>query len=82
MNRMVSRVVTPCRFLCCLINQAPWNEAEWGSGGMVPPFLTSAVDGGEWSASRPGGFISEETAHGARYVGGWVSTRDGLDAVE
>jgi hypothetical protein len=23
-----------------------------GSGGIAPPFLTSALDGGEWSASR------------------------------
>jgi hypothetical protein len=30
----------------------------WGSGGIAPPFLTSAVDGGEWSASRPGRFIA------------------------
>jgi hypothetical protein len=27
-----------------------------GSGGAVPPFLTSALDGGEWSASCPGHF--------------------------
>jgi hypothetical protein len=24
----------------------------WKSGGIAPPFLTSALDGGEWSASR------------------------------
>jgi hypothetical protein len=24
-----------------------------GSGGIAPPFLTSALDGGEWSASPP-----------------------------
>jgi hypothetical protein len=23
------------------------------SGGLAPPFLTSALDRGEWSASRP-----------------------------
>jgi hypothetical protein len=28
----------------------------WGSGGIAPPFLTSALDGDEWSASRPGRF--------------------------
>jgi hypothetical protein len=26
------------------------------SGGVAPPFLTSPLDGGEWSASRPGHF--------------------------
>jgi hypothetical protein len=27
-----------------------------GSGGTAPSFLTSELDGGEWSASRPGRF--------------------------
>jgi hypothetical protein len=36
-----------------------------GSGGIVPRFLTSAVDGGEWSASRPSCLIPRETAPGA-----------------
>jgi hypothetical protein len=35
-------------------------EHVWGSGGIAPPFLCSALDGGEWSTSRhcrfsPGG---------------------------
>jgi hypothetical protein len=25
----------------------------WESGGIAPRFLTSALDGGEWSGSRP-----------------------------
>jgi hypothetical protein len=25
----------------------------WGSEGIAPPFLTSALDGGEWLASSP-----------------------------
>jgi hypothetical protein len=37
---------------------------KWGSGGTAPSFLTSAQDGGEWSASRPCHFTSRETAHG------------------
>jgi hypothetical protein len=28
----------------------------YSGGGIAPPFLTSALDGGEWSASRPGRF--------------------------
>jgi hypothetical protein len=28
----------------------------WGTGGLAPPFLTSALDGGEWIGSRPGAF--------------------------
>jgi hypothetical protein len=35
-------------------------------------FLTSALAGGEWSASRPGRFTPEETAHGIHWTGGWV----------
>jgi hypothetical protein len=33
-----------------------------GSGGIAPPFLESALDGGEWSASRPYRFTPFETA--------------------
>jgi hypothetical protein len=31
-----------------------------GSGGIATPFLTSALDGGEWSASSPGRFTPRE----------------------
>jgi hypothetical protein len=44
-------------------------------------FLTSALDGGEWSASRPGRFIPRERAPGTRWIGGWMGPRVGLDAV-
>jgi hypothetical protein len=40
----------------CLINEALCHEGVRGSGRMARPFLTSALDGGEWSASRPGRF--------------------------
>jgi hypothetical protein len=42
-------------------------------------FLTSALFGGDWSASRPGRFIREERAPGTHWVGGWVGPRAGLD---
>jgi hypothetical protein len=29
----------------------------WGSEGIAPAFLTSALDGDEWLASRPGRYI-------------------------
>jgi hypothetical protein len=35
-----------------LINKELCHEDK-GSGGIAPPFLTSALDGGERSASRP-----------------------------
>jgi hypothetical protein len=43
--------------------------------------LTSALDGGEWSASRPGRFTPREGAPGTRWIGDWVGTRAVLDAV-
>jgi hypothetical protein len=43
--------------------------------------LTSVLDGGEWSASRPGPFIPREKAPGTHWIGGWVGPGAGLDAV-
>jgi hypothetical protein len=43
--------------------------------------LTSALDGGEWSASRPGRFTPGERAPGTHWIGGWVGRRAVLDAV-
>jgi hypothetical protein len=43
-------------------------------------FSTWALDGGEWSASRPGrAFIPGERTSGTHYTGGWVGPRAGLD---
>jgi hypothetical protein len=38
------------------------------SGGAAPPFLASAFDGGEWSASRPCRFTLEEIAPGNHWI--------------
>jgi hypothetical protein len=40
-------------------------------------FLTSALVGGEWPASRPG-----HLTPGTHWIGGWVDSRAGLDDVE
>jgi hypothetical protein len=45
-------------------------------------FLTSALAGGEWSASRPGRFTPSERDPGTRWIGGWVGPSAGLDDVE
>jgi hypothetical protein len=43
-------------------------------------FSTSALDGGEWSALRPGrAFTPGERTPGALCTGGWVGPRAGLD---
>jgi hypothetical protein len=52
--------------------------AEW----RYPPFLTSALDGGEWSASRSCCFTSGERAPGIHWAGGWVDPIVGLDGAE
>jgi hypothetical protein len=45
-------------------------------------FLTSVLQGGEWSASRPGRFTAGERALGIHWIGGWVGHGSGLDVVE
>jgi hypothetical protein len=57
-------------------------EAYGGSGGISPPFLTSTLYGGEWSASRLCRFTPREIDPGTHWVGGWVGPRVGLDAAE
>jgi hypothetical protein len=32
--------------------EAPRHEDVWGNRSLAPPFLTSSLDGGEWSASH------------------------------
>jgi hypothetical protein len=44
-------------------------------------FLTSALDGDEWSASLPGCLIPRERAPSSHWIGGWVFPRVSLDAV-
>jgi hypothetical protein len=43
--------------------------------------LTSALDRGVWSASRPGHFTPRERNPGTHWIGGWVGARAGLDAL-
>jgi hypothetical protein len=43
--------------------------------------LTSALDGDEWSTSRPDCFIPREKAPGTDWIRSWVGPRAGLDTV-
>jgi hypothetical protein len=52
-----------------------------GCGGVAPPFLTSALVGGEWSASRPGRFASGERAPATHCIQGWVDLRRGEEKI-
>jgi hypothetical protein len=44
--------------------------------------MTSALDEGELSASRPSRFTPRERAPGTHWIGGWVDFRAILDAVK
>jgi hypothetical protein len=41
--------------------------------------VTSALDGGEWSASHPGCFTFRERDPGTHWIGGWVGPRARLE---
>jgi hypothetical protein len=56
-------------------------KAYWGMEVWLHAFLTLALDGGEWSASRPGRFTPWGNASGTHWIGGWVGPKAGLDAV-
>jgi hypothetical protein len=63
-------------------NWAPCHEGVLGERRYNSTYpLTSALDGGEWSASRPGRFIPREKAPGTHWVGGWVGPKAILDLV-
>jgi hypothetical protein len=50
-------------------------KTYWGTEGTAPviqSFLTSALDGGEWSASRPARFTPGLRTPATHWTGGWV----------
>jgi hypothetical protein len=53
-----------------------------GVGVQIHIFLTSALFGGEWSASRPGRFTPSETAPGTHWIGGCVDPRGHPDVLK
>jgi hypothetical protein len=57
-------------------------KAYGGVDVYIHNFLTSALAGSEWSASRPGRLTPRERAPGTHWIGGWVDPRAGLDDVE
>jgi hypothetical protein len=65
-----------------VLNEAPRHEGLLGEWRYIfTHSLTSALDGGEWSASRPGRFTSKERDPGTHWIGGWVGPRAVLDVV-
>jgi hypothetical protein len=67
--------------LSLCFNWAPRHEdilGEWRYSSTHS--LTSALDGGEWSISRPSRFTPRERVRGTHWIG-WVRPRTVLDAV-
>jgi hypothetical protein len=64
---------------------APDQEAMKTYGGVdleIHVFSTSALAGGEWSASRPGRYTPVERARCTHWIGGWVGPKSGRDDME
>jgi hypothetical protein len=59
-------VSIPCNS-CFIKNKV--NLTYWESGGIVHAFLTSALDGYEWSASRSGRFTPRVIVPGNHWIG-------------
>jgi hypothetical protein len=57
-------------------------KAYGGVDVQTHVFLTSALVGGEWSASHPGRFTHGERAPGTHWTGGWVGPSAGLYDLE
>jgi hypothetical protein len=78
--RLLSIKVKVKLSLC--FNWAPRHEGilmEWRY--CSTNYLASALDGGEWSASRHGRFTPREIDPSTPWIRGWVGTRAVLDAV-
>jgi hypothetical protein len=63
--------------LCLIKHHA--RKTEWRYSSTHS--LTSALDGGEWSASRPSRFTPREGVPATRWIGGWLGSRASLDMV-
>jgi hypothetical protein len=53
-----------------------------GGGGIAPSFLTSALDGGDWSASRHCRFTNGKGAPDTLWRRSWVDLIADMDVVE
>jgi hypothetical protein len=63
--------------LCLTKHHAMRHIGDWTHSFMHS--LTSALDGGDWLASRPGRFTPRERPPTTHWIGGWVGPRASLD---
>jgi hypothetical protein len=57
-------------------------KAYGGVDVQIRIYLTSALVGREWSASRPDRFTPGGRAPGTHWIGGWVDPRDVENNIE
>jgi hypothetical protein len=58
----------------------PWRHVwEWG---IAPPFLTTAVYGGEWIASHPDRFTPPDGVPSTHWIRVWMGPRVGRDTLK
>jgi hypothetical protein len=80
LSRLLSAIMVKVKVKISLcLNWASRHEGVLGEWRYSS--LTSALDWGGWSASRPGRFNPREAAPATHWIGGWVGPRAVLDAV-
>jgi hypothetical protein len=78
----VHKLKVKVKLFLCFFNWAQRHEGVLGGAAVeLHAFLNSALDGGKWSALRPGRFTSRERAPGTHWIWSWVGPRASLDAV-
>jgi hypothetical protein len=82
-TKYLDKVCLVCkRKVVPVLNQVPRHEGVLGEWRYISSHsLTLALDGGKWSASRPGRFTSRARVSGTHWIGGLVGPRDVLDMV-
>jgi hypothetical protein len=65
-----SQVKVEGKVALCFIHRVLRHEDEWES--RIPPFLTSVLDGCEWSVLRPFRITPRERSPSTHWIGGWM----------
>jgi hypothetical protein len=76
---MTSKYLSVKLSLCLTKHHAV--KTYWGVEVQRHTFLTAALEGDEWSDSRPGRFTPGERVPSSHWIGSWGGTRAGLDGV-
>jgi hypothetical protein len=77
--RKVSTEIRPDKVVPILNYKQYAMKTNGGVDVQIHVLLTSALVGGQWSASRPGRFTPRERDPGRHWIGGWVDPTAALD---